>query len=535
MSVERLVEQLSPYLLEAHAQAIAPSPFLRSIEPSPWEALTYNLVAALLAIGIKYTYVHERIYQSTVGYLRNCIELIRSDPVSGTHDSYEGTDFDVYKTLQLGAISVSVLGFLDASSRFSNFYTSAERYKITDLLRQILTENFLVSVEGAFSSIRTSEAVSREIRDWKQYTRRYAGSGRPLGAMLLQQGFMGLLVSCSSLQIATAVDLQQAAILDLLMAEKGSHSTHSEASPELVGLMSDIASEQMRLLEDGADYLQLGSAWQQRLAFAVKANALITFLCCMIVDEEVADIDVLTSWLEDSMTDSVQMADDDLASAVLKCMAVVANISPSIASALSRSLPRFIVQSGIKGTTVGVAARCLAYILHLLSQDAIITGLYSLGNVLSSGPNAEKAISNSANLNGTLGATKNSSHYTQQPSGSAISLELSRYEDSSLVYGNVVRAIVSIATESKDDKITTLALSMLIQKLGRLSLAVDLQIIIEAATLATSGGQLELKSLLKLYTKCSHDGILQKNAALLDAVSGALFLLDYYILKHHRS
>ena len=523
-SAERLVGQLSPYLLEAHAQVIAASPFLRFIEPSPWEALSYNLTVALLAIGIKHAQVHAEVYSSTVGYLRNCVEKLRFLAASAARNRGSHDDVDIPETLELGITSVSILGFLEAASVYFNFYTVYERIEVVDLLRQILTESFLVSVEGTFSSIRTSEVASREIKDWKQYTRRYASSGRPLGAMLLQRGFMRLLVSCSSLQISVADNLQQTDILDILMSKKQIvHADDNEARACMTEMMSEIASEQMRLLEDGADYLQLGSAWQQRLAFAVKAYALSTFLCCMVVDEDIADAEALISWLEDTMTDSVQMADDDLARTVLKCMAVVAKTFPLVASALSRSLPRFIVQGGIKGATIDIAARCLAHILQLLSQDAVITGLYSLGNVLSAGSNAEKGISYSANSNGTLSTSRNTARYTHQSTGSAISLDLRGDEDSSAVYGNVVRAIVSIATTSEDDKITTLALSMLIQKLGRLSLAVDLQIIIEAASLATSGGQLEFKSLLKLYSRCSHDGVVKDNRTLVDAVSIALF------------
>jgi phosphatidylinositol 4-kinase len=57
-----------------------------------------------------------------------------------------------------------------------------------------------------------------------------------------------------------------------------------------------------RVLEDGSDYLQLSSAWQQRLAFSVKAFALEAFLHCMVIDEEIADAETLLGWLEDSLT-----------------------------------------------------------------------------------------------------------------------------------------------------------------------------------------------------------------------------------------
>lgn len=499
---------------------IAPSPFLRSLEPSPFEALTYNLLTAVLAIGIKHESLHHVVLEHTTGYLHNCLEAVDSISVVEHHNTTPHRDMSARETFVVAAISVSILGFLEAAAIYVHFYTVAERLEVVRLLRQILTERFLVAVEGAFSSIRTSDTAADVFGEWKQYTRRYAVSGRPLGAMLLQRGFMRLLVSCSSLQVSSIDDLQQTDILDILMARPlPDDNERLDADLALQEIMADVAIEELRLLEDGSDYLQLGSAWQQRLASTVKAYALTIFLNCMVVDEDLADADVLMTWLEDTMTDPVQMADDTLASVVLKSMAVIAKTSPAIASSLSRSLPRFIVQGGLRGPTVTVASQCLAYILQLLSQDAVITGLYSLGNVLSAGSANDRPMGATALHDGSLNRQGNSTRYTQQSSGSAISLELSGEQETSAVYCNVVRAIVNIASICNDEKIAALAQSMLLQKLGRVSLAVDAQIITEAASLATSGGQVEFKSLLKLYSRFGHVSAVQGNNTLQEAVS----------------
>jgi phosphatidylinositol 4-kinase len=60
---------------------------------------------------------------------------------------------------------------------------------------------------------------------------------------------------------------------------------------------------------------------------------------------------------------------------------------------------------------------------------------------------------------------------------------------------------------------------MLLQKIEKVSRSVDARIITEAAGLALSGGPLEFRSLLKLYAKLSHDGVIQNNEILLAAVS----------------
>lgn len=518
-NADRLLRQLSPYLLDAHVQLFAPSPYLRLMEPSPWEALSYNLTKALLAIGIRHPDLHDRVFVSIRGYLRNCLGAVNKASGKSPHSEGSSSDDGIDENPELAAVSVSLLGFLEAASLYTHFYNISEMCDLVELLRQILDESLMVSVEGVFSSIRTSESTSGIAMIWKSYTKRYAASGRPLGEMLLRREFMRLLVSCSSLQVSPVEDLQKTDVFDVLMAEQTfTPCEQNDATISLMELLSDVAAESMGRLEHGSDYLQLGSAWQQRLAFAVKAHTLHTFLNCMVVDEEIADADTLLSWLDDTMADPIQMADDTLACVVLKSMAVLAKFSPAIASNLSRSLPRFVVQGGVKGETVIVAARSLTFVLRMLPQDAMITGLYSLGNVLSARAGTDRAIGTSDVLNGTANSSKTTTQYTQHSTGSAISLDLSGEEETFAAYGNVVRTIVGIANICQDDKITALVQSMLIQKLGRVSLTIDLHIITETARLATVGGFVEFKSLLKLYTRLGHDAILRGNQILLDSV-----------------
>jgi len=212
------------------------------------------------------------------------------------------------------------------------------------------------------------------------------------------------------------------------------------------------------------------------------------------------------------------MADETLASVVLRSMALISKLSPGFAPNVSRLLPRFIVQGGPRSQTISIASTCLAYVLQILSQDAIITTLYTLGNVLSSG--SDRALA--GGINGDLGVdgATNSTFYTGKHStGSSISLELTGEEETSIVYGNVVQAICGIANCCNDPKITALAQSMLLQKIDKVSRSIDARIIAEATGLALIGGPLEFRSLLKLYARISQEGVMKNNDVVLSAVS----------------
>ncbi|KAK6587321.1 hypothetical protein PZA11_000611 [Diplocarpon coronariae] len=505
-SAGKLAEQLYPYILEAHTQAFVPSPFFRDIEPSPIEALSYNLTTALLSLGINHGSLREAVSGKLWAYLRHCLDAAGSASlhVAGTED---GNETELEDAINVANLTLSILGFLDAAATYANFWSPTERLALIERVQKVLSEDFSVAVETAFSTIRNHNSQQVNVKEWKRYTRHYAAIGRPLGAMLLQRSFMWLLVAGTSLLSADIDVLRGSDILELLMS--GTVHANSGISgagePEFATIetMAEIAADEMSLLEDGADYLRLGSTWQQRLAFSVKSGALTSYLNCTLINGDAADADILMTWLEDTLADPVQMADESLASVVLRSMALI-----------SKSYPEYAPN------TIAIASASLAYVLQLLSQDAIITILYTLGNVLSSAAKTERALAGGVNGDLNMEGNVNATFYKgKQSTGSSISLVLSGDEDTSAVYGNVIQAICGVADRCNDPKITALAQSMLLQKIEKVNRSVDAMIISETTALALNGGQLEFRSLLKLYARISHEGILKHNEPLVNAVT----------------
>ena len=278
----------------------------------------------------------------------------------------------------------------------------------------------------------------------------------------------------------------------------------------------------MERLENDLDYLErVGSPWQQRQAASVKAKVLTTYLCCAVYDDDVADSELLMSWLESALNDPAQMTGFDLPSTVLKSMAVLAKLDSSLASSLGRTLPRAIVQGGFDEKTSAVAADSLAAVLSLLPQDAIITTLYSLGNVISSASVPERATGPTLSVNGN--SKSRNGVYSHDVTGSAISLTPSDVEEPFHVHITVIQTVVLVARNCKDEKITALALSMLVQKIGRASRAVDARIITDSALLGIHSGPGEFRNLLKHYNKLCHDALIKDDKSTLHAVSSALW------------
>lgn len=419
-------------------------------------------------------------------------------------------------------IAVAILGFLDAASAQSDFWKAGGRLGLIQKVKQLLSEPFLVAVETALSAIRNAHSDDREVKEWKRHLRQYSAAGRPLGAMLLQRSFMWLVLSSTALMITDGDQLRKKHVLDVLMDNGGKLPREDGYAADVdlrsIDLHANFAIDQMNYIEAGADFARLGSPSQQKLAYAVKSAAMISFLNCAMLNEDAAEPELLVNWLQQTLEDPQQMSDETLASTTLRCMALVCHISPSFSQTVIRSLPRFLVQDVTNTRTGTVASKSLAFVLKKLSKDAVISTLYSLGNVLS--PETEDRFSNglsNGSVDGENGGI-NPVYQRRQSNASSISVDMNGEEEAAIVYGNVVKAICGIATACEDEKITALAQSILLQKLDKVNATVDTQVITGAADLALRGGQLEFRSLLKMYNRIGHVGIVEKKDFLLQAV-----------------
>ncbi|KAF1360229.1 hypothetical protein EJ07DRAFT_155213 [Lizonia empirigonia] len=518
-----LLDRLADYLPGIYAQILLPSPSLREIEPSPYEVLSYNLTSAILHLGARHDQLRAKVTNTLASYIQGWTATA-AELSADQFDDDERSDFAADGELsQVITHSLSLLGFLDAAAEHAKFWNAYERLHFVEQVKAALSEQFLIAFETALSIARNGRSHQRGLRGWKRYTKHYAAIGRPLGAMILHDSFLKIVVTSASLLVETPARKPRESILDHLRTSYNKNRAPGDTSEEVLAEgLSRIAVNEMNRLENDLDYLQrVGSAWQQRQASSVKAKVITTYLCCAVYDEDIANDDVLLIWLDNVLNDPAQSADHDLASAALKSMAILAKVSPSTASTLGRSLPRLIVQANFDHRTSSVAADSLAAVLSLLPQDAIITTLYSLGNVISAAPTTAGVPSASPSLNGTGNTLRTPGIYAQQSNGSAISLTPSDVEEPHHVHTTIVDTVVSVASKCKDEKITALALSMLTQKIGRASKVVDVKIITDAALLGIHTPPAEFRSLLKLYSKLCHDSLIKDDAATMEAVMNA--------------
>ena len=473
-----------------------------------------------MELGQRHPRLRERALEAVFSYITNSTDLARHLAAPHFNDNRrDGAYADVLEPRGFVRLSTSILGFLAAAAQNARFWTSLGRFDVIAAFQAMLFEEFLLASESAFSVIRNAHD-SDNLAEWRHYLKQYAAMGQPLNALSLRLGFMKFVMACAALLILPQSFQSkpgQDALASIMLLDVHKRDEMREGDVEMAERIADIAAQELTNLDNSSDYLELGSTWQQHLANSLKASSLASFLLCSIVNDKAAEPEVMMHWLEESLADPTQIADETLACSVLRCMAIMAKYSPAVASNLSRTLPRFVTSEPLMQPVAEVAAECLLFVMKLLPQETVITTLYSLGNSLS----VDKKNDTSGNFTLFSDTGMDSEHAfngNRSRVGSAVYLGPDHLEQPSSTYGTVILAIVTIVKGFTDEKITALALSMLVQKVGKISVTVDSKIITQAAVIAVNGGAADFRALLRLYSRLSHDNTIQNNQTLLVAV-----------------
>lgn len=412
-NARKLVRQLAPYLVESSAQRFVSSPYMREIEPCPWEALTAGLVRALLAMAGRFVEFRHEVVGVVEAYVDRIAQGVEHVEAGGA-----GVE----------ELVASMLGFLEAAAKGAAFWSNEERLRLVQRVQDIVTEPFVGVVDAVFA-----QDVGGT---WRRYVRRYETAGRPLGGMVLRQAVLGLLVASTSLVVTKVEPGVDEDVLDVLLDGRVVTSISPE-DHESAGTYSGIAASTIAMLEESEES-------KSPLALAAKASAIVAYCNCVVLSST-ADPNVLYRWLQATISDPVQMACIPLAKSALKILAILAKDPNNSASGFISILQRFIVEGTPSEEVVEIAARCLSYILNKAGQDDTITSLNTLGHVLGDA-NPEKALKSEALL-----------PFEHQPMASSLSLSGNTDDFRYSVYSNVIQTITGIAAGTKEPTVCCLA------------------------------------------------------------------------------
>jgi len=483
--------------------------------------MTSATSGALFAIGLRYTELREEAAEVLFAHIHAAVHISsRYAQLLSKHDGLENANFGTDNLLGIYRLSVCVLSFLEVAAQNAPFWSPDQQLRIVSAYDMVLSHDLLLVTEAAYSMLRNQSMNHPEINIWKTLQRQHAARGHPLGAISLRLTYMAFNEACAATLTVLPVGPSLHGTLTALVFHSGTlRGPMADDQLALAEKVAGIAAEEINRLDEGSDYLRLESAWQQRSAQALKASAISSYLLCSLNINDDGDNSMLLDWLEGVLADPLEVSDEALACTALRCLSVMARTSTTVASKLARSLPRFLSSRSLLVTVASVAAESLVCALKVTPHDTVITTLYGLGNSLSSKTGVEA----SANYNLFNDVSAENQHVNSRlfNNQSTVSIVLQDGDDPSTIYNAVVLAIVQIAKGFGDETISGLALSILVQKVGRLSRAVDMTIVTQVAAVAVDLSIQDFKALLRLYVRITADGMKQNDDSMIEAVSEA--------------
>lgn len=516
----KLTRLLGRYLCENPSQKIANSATNREVRPSPWQVSSKCLTRAILNLGYKFQTDND-IFTESQSILSRYLDITFSAFLTAEKFDNQASFFPLL---------FSVQGFLEAITDKITIVPYSFIQKLLIKSREVFTTEFLLALETTIA--KTSSNLSREeyaaallnIRTarssdfiWSYYAESYSRFNKPLGAMQFSSYLCDLALAVSSKIIDTS-ELPSANLIDrLLSVEKLAKLT--EQQYDILDLVTDYAVDQITSLDEGADYIELASPEKIDLAYATKASALQVIGVAVYFKH--FSVEEAVKLVISSISHEYGMSNNLLSVTVFKLASLLCLFHDEIGGVVIKYFSHFITLPGVNASLVQKCAETLVFGLKTLSQDVVVSTIYTFINLLSVD---HDAVSPPIPAKG----------YHDQASGSAVGTEdtPSPNSYSTALYKNAITAVVTIASKYGDPQIAGLASTVLNQKLNS-SLALDREVALGMADLVMFVNEKEFRTIWKSFTFLLNNSFKSKDNESGDLISEVLYKLSTNLDRNH--
>ncbi|KAF5098131.1 hypothetical protein D0Z00_002148 [Geotrichum galactomycetum] len=326
-----------------------------------------------------------------------------------------------------------------------------------------------------------------------------------------------LALAVSSKIIETS-ELPKANLIDrLLSIEKLGKLT--EQQYDILDLVTDYAVAQITSLDEGADYIELASPEKIELAYATKASALQVIGVAVYFKHFSAEEAV--KLVISSISHEYGMSNNLLSVTVFKLASLLCLFNDEIGGVIIKYFSHFITIRGINASLVQKCADTLVFGLKTLSQDVVVSTIYTFINLLSVD---HDSVSPAILAKG----------YHDQGSGSVTGTDDTPSSDSysAALYRNAITAVVTIASKYGDPQIAGLASTVLNQKLNS-SPVLDREVALGMTDLVMFVNEKEFRTIWKSFTFLLNNSFKSKDNESGDLISDALYKLSTNLDRNH--
>ncbi|CDK29667.1 unnamed protein product [Kuraishia capsulata CBS 1993] len=427
----------------------------------------------------------------------------------------------------------ALIGFIDALQK-SVFFVTAYSSSIIQKLIDLLTAQFFIQVEVCMSEIS-------EIEDQMAISR-FEAEDSEFSSLLLMKLYKQLLVE--HLKGHTTPEAMTESLLPSILKRAVSsqvvngngngngHIEESEESREFTTVLKQITEHSIQdamAFEAGGNDILLSTYSRQQMASCIQASSLQ--IIALGVEKGVVDLSEVENITKRFMGDPSKVAYHQLADSLFGLVAMLSFKNRKMAHLLARKFPTLLLSHGLTGESASAVAASVAISLSRLSQEDIISTVYSITNILA--PTSDFVTQRKKSFRNVSGLEppKRISSRTMSPVSSLRSVGSAQrsvlnhighsdfgVELTSQSFENVLAAAVSFCKVLDDEQITVLMVTILCQKFGSVSKSLDIMLLKTLGTFMPIVDEREFLHILKLFTEGALKAVRKSDSAHKDAI-----------------
>lgn len=310
----------------------------------------------------------------------------------------------------------------------------------------------------------------------------------------------------------------------------------------LIKDLSDLALQKMEFLDRGESFIVYSTFSRLKIGYLAKSYNLQVIGCGMFTDN--MDLAITRKLFKNCLSIYDVMLDSDLGPSVVQLGSLLVFKDESIGSSLTRAFTALVANPKFGFNYCETASKSVGSASKVLSQDAVVTTIYALTNLLFvnngqarstmrrnttlSRPDKDMSFSNgkilsrSSSINSMANGTNGhlNGHHLQNGTANKSAVSSQDYEENDYnhICTNAITAIAQIVEKCNDESVSTLAVTILSQKTAKLDSSIGSLLLKGLVSCAPYLPEREFIILNKLMNKLSLDALNNGNKSLLDSL-----------------
>lgn len=298
---------------------------------------------------------------------------------------------------------------------------------------------------------------------------------------------------------------------------------------DMIKALADVAIAKLEFLDRGEAYIVYLTYNRLRLGYLTKLYCLQIVACGMFCDQ--VELKVARKLFKNCLEIKDVMLDPDLGLTALELGLLLVFKDDLVGSSLTRAFTALAANPNFEVEYCMEALKAVGLALRVLSQDAVITTIYALTNLLFvDGDGTGLRRKNTHLLRVDLNRLGRTATHTLHLAGAGAGANEDDYET---VCENLINGIVEICQGCGDETVATLAVTILLQKTLHLDLEIGPLLLKGLVLVAPHLPTKEFVLLMRLVHRLALDALADKHPTLLRNLIDAEVLLATRLTPKH--